>query len=473
MKRLVYFFAFLVYFPGHAQQVMVTPFLQPGDAPSLSREHKVLVWQTDNTPAEFTVEYAAGPTLEGVGQLVTAKVTSVELDLIMKSILYRATFSGLNFDAQYTYRVRLGDKIISTATFNTRTRKPATRFSVFGDCGVGSKEQAAIAYQVYLQKPQFVLITGDNVYSSGLETEYRARFFPYYAAAQPSETRGVPLMQSVPFYMMLGNHDVRSANLRQFKDGLAFFYYTDLPMNAPRTVMEIKATGDKTVVKAFEKATEGRFPKLANYSFQNGNVQIFMLDANAYINPVDFTLVDWMREEVRLNRSDWNIVVFHHPGFNSSIAHYDYQRMRLLAPKLEAMGIDMVLSGHVHNYQRTVPLKFEPKTNRTGERYIISAEGRVDGKFTLDHKFDGITDTTPDGIIYIVTGAGGAGLYDQPISGNPELWKHESEENWVPFTVKLISDIHSFTMIETDGKKLTLKQLDMEGTVIDQIIVTK
>jgi len=147
--------------------------------------------------------------------------------------------------------------------------------------------------------------------------------------------------------------------------------------------------------------------------------------------------------------------------------------MRILSPLLEELRVDMVLNGHVHNYQRTVPLKFAPKKNDAGDRYIITPEGRVDGVFTLDEKFDGISQTKPNGIIYIVSGAGGAGLYETAISNKPELWKHEPPENWVPFTVKLVSDIHSFTLIETEGKKLTLRQLDEQGVAFDEIHVTK
>jgi hypothetical protein len=38
----------------------------------------------------------------------------------------------------------------------------------------------------------------------------------------------------------------------------------------------------------------------------------------------------------------------------------------------------------------------------------------------------------------IITGAGGAGLYDTNFSNNPHLWKHGPEANWVPYTVKSI-----------------------------------
>jgi hypothetical protein len=140
---------------------------------------------------------------------------------------------------------------------------------------------------------------------------------------------------------------------------------------------------------------------------------------------------------------------------------------------LEQLGVDMVLTGHVHNYQRTLPLTFKPKVDSTGKRYVVSPEGRVDGKFTLDTLYDGVTNTKPNGIIYIVTGAGGAPLYDPSLSGKPELWKHDPQENWVPFTTKIVSDIHSFTTIETNGKKLVLKQMNAQGVAFDEIIITK
>ena len=51
--------------------------------------------------------------------------------------------------------------------------------------------------------------------------------------------------------------------------------------------------------------------------------------------------------------------------------------------------------------------------------------------------------------------------------------EHEPQENWAPFTQKLISDRHSFTLIETHGNVLTLQQIDLIGKVIDQIKITK
>jgi len=212
---------------------------------------------------------------------------------------------------------------------------------------------------------------------------------------------------------------------------------------------------------------------MANFSFDYGNVHITCLDANYYANPLDPILVDWLKQDIGESKADWKIVAFHQPGFNSSKAHYEEQVMRLLSPLFENLKVNLVLSGHVHNYQRSLPLLFAPQKNKTGSHYVISPEGKVNGTFILDKDFDGSSNTKPKGIIYIVSGSGGDALYDVNLSGKPELWKHEPKENWEPFTQKFISNIYSFTLIETKAKELTLQQIDQAGRVIDQIKITQ
>lgn len=473
MKKLIVILCLCGLSAG-AQTMLVLPYLQPGNAPTFSKEMKVIIWQTDSVPGTFKVEFGEGKSLENTPKLMTAKVTSVELKLRGKTtILYRATLSGLQFDTEYTYQVSMGSIPISIRTFMSRSKKPSTRWVTFGDCGAGTAQQAEIAFHAYNRNPQFLLMLGDNVYSGGLEREYRARFFPFYAANIASVQKGAPFLQTIPFYMLVGNHDVQAWKLDSYPDGLAYFYYNDLPLNAPIPEYTVEAKGSPATIKAFEKATEGRYPGIANYSFDYGNCHFVCLDANAYTNTLDPKLIEWLRNDLSRSKADWKIVAYHQPGFNSSGRHYDYQSMRLLSPFLEEWKVDLVLTGHVHNYQRSVPLKFDPKRDSTGQSYMMEKSGRVDGKFKLDTKFDGVVNTKPDGIIYIVSGAGGAVLYDTEISGKPEMWKHEPASNWVPFTVKIISDVHSYTYIETEGKKLTFKQYDVKDNEIDSIVITK
>ena len=89
----------------------------------------------------------------------------------------------------------------------------------------------------------------------------------------------------------------------------------------------------------------------------------------------------------------------------------------------------------------------------------------VDGDFEFDKTFDGTSDTTPEGVVYIVTGAGGAGAYDPDQTDNVPTWQ--------PFTQKLVSDVYSFTVVDIDGARLTLKQISEQGEELDRIVITK
>ncbi len=89
----------------------------------------------------------------------------------------------------------------------------------------------------------------------------------------------------------------------------------------------------------------------------------------------------------------------------------------------------------------------------------------VPGRWTLDKAFDGKADTTPDGVIYVVTGAGGQKLY------NPE--QNDDPDSWQKFTDKFISKVHSLTVADVDGKTLTIRQLTADGRELDRFRITK
>lgn len=445
------------------QTLIVKPYLQPGNIGKLFKEEKVIIWETDSVPGQFTATYFK----KNNGKAESARVQRVELRLNNKTtLLYRAVLKKLEFDSEYEYTISLNGTTIRASEFKTRTKTESTKFAVIGDFGDGSKAQLKVAAQLKQYTPDLVVTTGDNVYSRGRRAEYLKKFFPYY-------NDSVSLLERIPFYMIVGNHDVRSNNLDKDPDGLAYFYYSDLPLNAPRAENTLPLEGNEERKNAFVKSVRPRYPGMLNYSFDHGNVHLTCLDANMYVNPLDPSIVEWLREDIGGSKATWKVVVYHHPPFNSSRAHYDDQYMRLLSPVLEQLKVDLVLNGHVHNYQRTLPLKFSPQISADGTQYVVSKEGRVDGTFVVDSLFNGETDTTPDGIIYIVTGASGASLYDRTQSNNPETWKHEPASNWVAFTAKFISDEYSFTLIETNGRLLTLQQINQDGKTLDSIRITK
>src|SRR5205807_27245 len=106
----------------------------------------------------------------------------------------------------------------------------------------------------------------------------------------------------------------------------------------------------------------------------------------------------------------WRFVAFHQPGFNSAKDHFNEQHMRALAPIFEANHVDVVFGGHVHNYQRSFPLTFAPKPQPDGSS--MGPKGEVAGDWKLDKAFSDGATAKPHGVIYIISGAGGAELYN-------------------------------------------------------------
>jgi len=448
---------------------LVKPYLQLGNAlPGRVAEDLGLLWHTGGVEVGWVVEYRPGP-----GAAWREAEAPIARGIAVPSIaphwVYQAALKGLNPGEPFAYRVRKGGKVVFSA--DGRAPKGAGqshRFVVFGDCGAGTAEQKAVAYQAYLARPDFVMITGDVVYSRGRISEYREKFWTVYNADEASPLSGAPLLRSTLFVAAPGNHDIATRDLEKYPDGLAYFLYWDQPRNGPAgdaaAALAPPLTGPLANRQAFLAAAAGTYPRMANFSFEYGNAHWLILDSNPYVDWTDRELRAWVEQDLAAARNPtWRFVAFHHPGFHSSKAHFEAQQMRLLADLFETGRVDVVFSGHVHNYQRTFPLRFNVERGRDGKP--IRDHDRVPGRWTLDSLFDGQTQTRPQGVIYVVTGAGGNRLY------NPE--QQDDPGSWQPFTHRFISKVHSLTVAQVDGATLTVRQVSAAGQELDRFVVTK
>ena len=68
-------------------------------------------------------------------------------------------------------------------------------------------------------------------------------------------------------------------------------------------------------------------------------------------------------------------------------------------------------------------------------------------------------------MIYLVTGAGGNRLY------NPE--QQDDPASWQPFTHKFLSQVHSLTVADVDGPRLTIRQVAADGRELDKFTIEK
>lgn len=453
-----------------AQSILVKPYLQPGDGAALgTADVKVVAWLTDAVPGAFVVEFGVG---ESNWRTVKPTATPIEISKDERYLAYAATLADLPLNGEIRYRVKQGAAVVAENTFATRrTPDRPIRFVVTGDLASNDAGKAAVACQMLRAKPEFVVVCGDIAYNRGRISDYQKRFWPVYANAdKPDPAVGAPIMQSVPFYMALGNHDAELADLAKVPDAFAAHYFFHVPRNAlPAGSWRPFIPGTDEQVRRFRAAADpAGYPALCLYSFDSGPAHFLALDSNTYTPILSADYREWIRRDLMASKARWKFVYFHHPGFNMSASHRNHQKMRLLAPVFEEAGVDIVFAGHVHNYQRSKPLRFAPKD-------AIPEWGLpVRGTYQIDEKFDGATNTKPNGVLYIVTGGGGAELYafrgKNSTPATPIVPDPDTAGNYM---VKVIDDRHSFTLVELDSDKLQLRQLDVNGAEADRITITK
>ena len=449
--------------------IVVRPYLQLGDPPTGGVPGDLrLLWQTEDVNVAWAVEYRPGP--EGPWRPAEAPVfRPVVVPNLATHRVYRAILKGLEPGGEFAYRLKDGDRVVfSSSGHAPKAAGQPCRVVIFGDCAAGTVGQRAVAFQAYQARPDFVLITGDIVYTRGRISEYREKFWPVYDADVAMPTAGAPLLRSTLFVGAPGNHDVAARDLEKYPDGLAYFLYWDQPLNGPigreGGPLAPALVASDSARAAFLRAAGPSYPGMANFSFEYGDAHWTVLDSNPYVDWTHTDLRAWLERDLAAARdATWRFVAFHHPPFNSSQAHFGDQRMRVLAEVFEAGRVDVVWNGHVHNYQRTHPLTFRPDRGPDGKP--VRVEDKVPGRWTLDTTYDGRTQTRPRGVIYVITGGGGATLYN--------LEQQDDPASWQPYTCKFISRIHSLTVADIDGPTLTVRQVSANGQEVDRFVVTK
>jgi acid phosphatase type 7 len=343
------------------------------------------------SPTSMTVTWSSTTDATGeveVGPDAGYGTTSAEIDVHRA---HSVTLDGLRPDTTYHYRLRLdGAAVGGDHTFTTppEGRAATVRFAVVGDSGTGREPEDGIVAVLSSLAPDFVLHVGDAAYGSGTAREVQARFLAPFA----------PLTDHVPLYLALGNHDANTQGGEPLLDVLA------LPTNG-------------------SDGTE-HF-----YSFDWGPCHLVALDSNRRLDAGSPQLT-WLDADLAASSAPWTIVFFHHPVYSSSTHGEREDLQASLAPVLEAHGVDLVLSGHDHVYERTLPI-------------VAGVPVAVPGAEHLD----------APGPIYVVTGGGGKDLYP---SGRHD-WTAYSE-----------SSFH-VVCVDADPLILDLRAVRLDGSEMDRV----
>jgi hypothetical protein len=362
-----------------AQQIVRGPYLQQGTPGSV-----VVRWRTD-VPVESVVKY--GTTAGKLDQVTQTKWKTTE---------HIVALEGLAPATQYHYSVGSPDKTLAGGDSGTHfvtsplpgTRKPI-RMWVIGDAGTASTKgneglQAAVrdAYYKYTadRPTDLWLMLGDNAYSSGTDAQYQVAVFDMYK----------DILKKSVVWPTLGNHDAGSAaSITQ--SGVYYDTFT-LPTLG-------QAGGLMSGTEAY-------------YSFDFGNIHYVCLDSMATDRSVDGVMLTWLRNDLASTKQDWIISFWHHPpytkGSHDSNTEKNCVEMRTNAlPILEAGGVDLVLTGHSHSYERSYLIDghYGTQDTLTAKMKRDAGDGKPDGKGVY-HKAT-LGQGAHEGAVYVVAGSAG------------------------------------------------------------------
>lgn len=417
------------------------PRLQPGNAPLVGfaggdLDRVDLLWQTipggAGTQDNFTVEYkAAASTGPWLAAALNASVdTGVE-----SRVVRSATITGLNWNSNYTYRVRhfSGDVIVNEYGSTFRTRLQAGDASSFSFAAYGDSAQGAAAGFRQVQgrinqiNPAFTVLLGDNVYDAGTHQESDARFSPVV------NPEAAAWLASHIDYLGLGNHDIGTGSGLPSEQN----YSVPIPsagVNAP------------AAPPATERAEH-------NFSWDYGSIHFVTFDTNSLSDATRLDgLLKWVLADLQASTATWKIVYGHHPlaGVPDKPESPTDNYYQQVVNRLKAAGVDLFMTGHSHTYSWTYPLT-----------------GQINGVATVEDANDHDQFLAGVGLPQLVSGVGGRELRPGSFSSFPFVAAGYTSETAVPARL-------GFSQVDVTPTQLTVKYIAADdGSTIDSFVISK
>ena len=338
LKRLgLIILAFLViYAVGRPTQIWLDGFYSGVREPYLqmmSSNAVTLRWQSEN---KFVGVVRYGITPGQLNKIQREAVSDEEHEIRLRD-LKPAT--------KYFYSVGDGNKEsfkgqafwfkTSPEIKTSQTNNEPVRFWVTGDQGYPNiiQDQVRDAMLGWIkQNPRsinnssaidFWLTTGDNAYRSGSNEQFQAGFFEPYKS----------ILRNTPVWPIYGNHDARR---------WVFFDLFTFPTKAESGGV---ASGSEHY-----------------YSFDYANIHFVILDSEGSELDVDGEMLNWLKRDLKETKQQWLITFLHHPPYTKGSHNSDnkwdssgrlFTVRENILPLLEEAGVDLVLSGHSHMYERS------------------------------------------------------------------------------------------------------------------------
>src|SRR5204863_572159 len=122
-------------------------------------------------------------------------------------------------------------------------------------------------------------------------------------------------------------------------------------------------------------------------------------------------MANWVQSDLNSTLRDWVIAFWHHPpyskGSHDSDTEIELMQMRQnIVPILESGGVDLVLAGHSHAYERSYLIDghYGDSSTLTSAMIKDSGDGREDGSGAYEKP---VAQTAHKGAVYTVAGSSG------------------------------------------------------------------
>ncbi len=322
MRNISYFtgflcLLFLIFGSEDVWAAVRGPYLQSGGATRMTVQ-----WRSV-TASKGEVRYGTDPLM------LTKRATSSAV-----TVDHTVHISGLKPDTTYYYSIGTPSVVNEQGPeyfFKTPPVSSATksvRVWVLGDSGSSGAAAVRDGFMAFNGSASVdaMLMLGDNAYQRGTDAEYQSAVFERFAA----QLRNTVLWPSI------GNHDTD-----QSRDPSKQIAYTD--------IFSLPTRGE---CGGTPSGTE-RY-----YSFDYGDVHFVCLDSmTSSPNPND-AMARWLRADLAGARKKWLVAFWHHAPYSKTSHDSDSDlAMRAMreniVPILEDAGVDLVLCGHSHAYERS------------------------------------------------------------------------------------------------------------------------
>jgi len=354
---------------------------------------------------------------------------------------YETTIHGLTPATKYYYGVYDNEELLvggdENHYFNTLPEDDSTeplRLLVIGDSGRGTASQIAgfreaKAWVVADGKPiDAFLHLGDMAYNSGHDFEFADNFFGIYQ----------DLLRNTVTWPTMGNHEgLTSSGVTQIGP-----YYDSFALPT-----QAEAGGEPSGTEAY-------------YSFDMGRAHFVCLNSHDLSRLSTSEMALWLRADLEMADADWLIAFWHHPPYTKGSHDSDRESQLIemrthIMPILEAAGVDLVLCGHSHIYERSMLIDGAYATPTVAEGHILD-DG--DGSPNGDGAYRKSASLNPnEGTVAMVAGNG----YTSVSSPNPCVIMRS-----------VISEVGS-VMIDIDGDTLTSRMINVRGVGRDEFQIVK